>query len=579
MTKFFAVLFFCVLAAVPLAAQGLPFLREAETETGDPAIAERYVLWAEKELAAGRPAQALTGLERGADYADVSADLLYLLARTRKEAGMPADTVLNPCAAAMENGRWKRYTALQCRLLAVETLVVIRRYEQALAVLDLGEEIRAPAASSSAQPGGRGFQEGRRLPESAETVRLRLLCRAGLGHDREFILLMKEALYRYPRDTRIVRILFDFCGKQRFAAAALTELTGLVLRRLPLLVEDDPEIAYMASPYIRDREEAARYVASFRAEHQSSPASLPEALSLGLVDDMRAAAELFTFRQPGGKSPARVLDRDLVLNVWKNLRSEEGRRALQRNLYGYTGVIQEDADRDGIFDAWTEYREGDILSYVCNTGQDGYPELKVRFYAGVPAEAEVLASGEDFSGKKKVLLRWERYPAVLHADFDGVRYIPRPADFFFAPLRFGELAAGGPSYPRPDEFGTVFTERGLLSFSVFTERESREFPGAVVRTLFDSGMPVSSETRRDEKLIAETDFFAGRPVLERADLDGDGRMETVRRFSQDEYGLVASSESDWDGDGVYEYAEILQSNGLVKKFWDLDGDGIRETER
>ena len=392
---------------------------------------------------------------------------------------------------------------------------------------------------------------------------------------------MKEALDRYPRDTRIVRVLFDFCGKQRFAAAALADLTGLVLRRLPLLVEDDPEIAYIASPYIRDREEAARYVASFRAEHRPNPASLPEALALGLVEDTRAAAELFTFRQPaGGESPARVLDRDLVLNVWKNLRSEEGRGALRRNLYGYTGVIQEDAGRDGIFDAWTEYRAGDILSYVCDADQDGYPELKVRFYAGVPAEAEVLAAGEDFSGKKKVLIRWERYPAVLYADFDGVRYIPRPAGFFFAPLRFAELVAGGPAFPRPDEFGTVFTARSLLSFSVMTERESAEFPGAVVRTRFDSGsLPVSSETWRGENLIAETDFFAGRPVLERVDIDGDGRMETVRRFSRDEYGLVIASESDWDGDGVYEYAEILQSGGVVKKLWDLDGDGVRETER
>ena len=585
--KFFAVMFFCALAGAPLAAQsGAGFLLPSG-ETGDPVIAERYVLWAEQELAAGRRAKALAGLERGADYAEVSADLLYLLAHTRKDAGLPAYTVLAPCAAALENGRWKRYTAAQCRILQAETFIMIRQYDRALEALDRGDETRAPAALSSAPAGGRGMQESRRLPENEETTRLRLLCRMGLGHDREFVLLMKEALNRYPRDTRLVRIFFDFCEKQSFAADILVDMTNLVLRRLPLLVETDPELAYIAAPFIPGRQEASRYVAAYRAAGQPNPASIPEALALGLLDDDQAVAELFTFlpqadlsREISARAPLeRTLDKDLVLKVWRLLRAEEGRAALRRNLLGYTGVIKEDTDKDGIFEARTEYKEGQLLSYTYDADQDGRAELTVRFSAGVPSQAEISAAGEFVSGPETVFLRWERYPAVLHADFEGTRYIPRPGDFSFTPLRFAELVAGGPLYPVRDGYDTVLTGRSLFSFSVMTERESAEFSGAVERTFIQDNLPVSSVTYFDGKLVAEKDFLAGRPVLERVDTDQDGSMETIRRFSRDEYGLVISSESDWDGDGVYEYAEILQGDGTVKKYWDLDGDGVRETER
>ena len=64
--------------------------------------------------------------------------------------------------------------------------------------------------------------------------------------------------------------------------------------------------------------------------------------------------------------------------------------------------------------------------------------------------------------------------------------------------------------------------------------------------------------------------------MERLDLDLDGRMETVRRYGPD--GTLILSESDWDGDGIYEYAETPVEGG-VRKSWDLDRDGIRETER
>jgi antitoxin component YwqK of YwqJK toxin-antitoxin module len=395
-----------------------------------------------------------------------------------------------------------------------------------------------------------------------------------LGHDREFILLMKEALDRYPRDTRFPRLLFLFCGRNQ-PSSLLTELTSAALKRLPVLIHDDPELAYIAAPFIRDREEAARYVAAYRAFGSPNPLCLPQSLYLGLIDDDLAVTELFA-RRAGVTE--KVLDRELILSVWKNLRGEPGRNALRRNLLSYTGVIKEDEDNDGIFEVSVSYKNGLLHTYTYDADQDGLPEWTISFAAGVPSGAEVSVFGGE-NRRTIALIRWERYPAVLNAELGKTRYFPRPMDFFFTPLRFAEFVPGGQLYPIRNEFDTLVTERSLLSFSVMTEGENPDFPGSTERTEFADSVPLSAKTVLRGKLAAETEFRNGRPFIQRCDLDSDGRMETIRHFSGDEYGLVIASESDWDGDGSYEYAEILQSDGTVKKYWHLDKDGKRETEQ
>jgi hypothetical protein len=510
------------------------------------------------------------------------------LAYVRRIQGAPAGLVLAACRAALENGRWDRYSAGACRLLEAETLVQLRNYGRALALLEQSDEIRSPLPASSPEPGGRGVMENYtdisgelRIPPGtesgivAESALLRLRSLRGLGREAEFIRLMEESLERFPRDSRFSRLLFAYMG-ERGPLPALAAPGALALRRLPFLVAEDPELAYIASPFIADKEEAARYVASYRAAGNPNPASLPQALFLGLIGDGQAVNELF-------EGEAGPLDRELVLEVWENIRTEEGRDELRRNLLSYSGVIKEDAGKDGFFEISAEYRNGILAAYSRDADQDGLPEWAIRFAAGMPEEAEVAMFESDPEkaypdSREKALVRWERYPAVLHTDYEGVRYIPRPADFFFTPIRFTDLVPGGPPYPEPDE--AFLSARSLLSFSVVTEKESAEFPGGVERTTFRDAMPLRSTVYVDGKIAAETEFaYTGYPMAQRADLDLDGRMETIRQYSRYSYGVVMSTESDWDGDGMYEYAEVLQADGTLKRYWDLDKDGTRETER
>jgi hypothetical protein len=70
----------------------------------------------------------------------------------------------------------------------------------------------------------------------------------------------------------------------------------------------------------------------------------------------------------------------------------------------------------------------------------------------------------------------------------------------------------------------------------------------------------------------------GLPVDERLDLNGDGVFEARRHWRRDEVGqpYPAFMETDLDGDGIYEYRESLVAP--FRKSWDLDGDGLFDTD-
>jgi hypothetical protein len=81
-------------------------------------------------------------------------------------------------------------------------------------------------------------------------------------------------------------------------------------------------------------------------------------------------------------------------------------------------------------------------------------------------------------------------------------------------------------------------------------------------------------------LVSETEYLLGQPLVQRIDMDLDGRLETLRRFRRggfppDDTGEILSSESDWNGDGLYEYGEAYEGEKVIRS-WDMDRDGVRE---
>jgi hypothetical protein len=252
------------------------------------------------------------------------------------------------------------------------------------------------------------------------------------------------------------------------------------------------------------------------------------------------------------------------------------------------------------------------MEYSYDADQDGLVELVIYFSAtGAPLRAEVAAFPESSvpgaangpvrpfaylvndNERSKIFLEWERYPAVLQADLDGIRYFPRPEEFFFSPITLMEPVRSPLLFPVRDTLPRI-TRRTLISFAHTIERPGREIRGTREVVELYQGIPQKAWEYLGDKLVSETEFALGLPLIQRIDLDLDGRMETVRRFpsplSQNDISLPAdpleyprvfeSSESDWDGDGIYEYGEIHQEDAIlgdrIIRSWDMDKDGVRE---
>ena len=576
---------FCLFAFVVAGAFAAPIGEPiSDAYKGEKAQSEQYLLWVQEAVNEGRWTDALAALERAADYADVSSDISFLLAQVRTHEGKSRWAVLEVLERAIAADQWRHYGEAEARFFAAEQLVALRDYSGALMHLS-------------------------KIMENADVAALRLA--ALKGH--LFKQAVLEAMNFYPRDPRPLRIFFAYAaGKspdEIMAVPAIDQnsidqnsinqnsidqnLMELALKRLPFLLEADPELAWMAVPFIEDIEEARRMMAAYRAgsiapvkagNFKPSAGAIPIALNIGLIDDTHAVEELFSMYENS-------LDRDIVISTYRLLRSEEGRAFFTEKLLSYSGVITADDDGDGFVESYTVYRDGALCEYSYDEDQDRLADLYVSLNDGVPQWAQITilpeVESDEVPPTGKALILWERYPSVLRAEMDGAAYIPRPGEFQFAPIGFTELAGShvyrGLLYPGQGYPGLRLNRRTLAFFSLLIQRPSEEFKGAVEWIELDHGIPRRATEILNGRPVSITEFEQGRPVWQRLDLDLDSRMETIRRFRQPKNNedafnfkkMVVSSESDWNGDGLYEYAEEYLSDGSVVYSWDMDGSGIR----
>ena len=572
------VLFFTLILALVVGV-GLPAQsgpqggRIVPSPEGDPAIADRYLKWAEESIKAGQWDQARSALERAADYEDVSSDISYLLALARFNTNESRGSVLQAVGKAIRVGRWTHYGEPQARLLEAQQLIAMRRYSDALASLTIFQPVAV---------------------ETADAAMLRLAALKGLvnggavSYSAEFRRRMSEAMNRYPRDTRALRLLFDYANYAyaggRNPGSDDIAIMELALERLPFLLPADPELAWIAAPFINDIEKARYSLADYRAgSSKPNPASLVPALNLGLLDDIDAVDELFM--SPSG---ALVVDKNILVNVWKLLRSEGGRNHLARKLRFFSGVLTEDEDHDGFVESRSVYRQGVIEEYHFDADQDRIEDVTIMFNAGNPQWARMPAL--------PAVIFWESYPSVQRTVMESGLYLPAPGGFKFAPIGFVEICASdttpGVLYPLREPLQQNITRRMLVSSAVTVQQPSVEFPGGIENIYLENGIPINSEVILGNKAVSFTEFENGRPDIQWLDLDLDGRMETVRRFrksiftgksalSWDELQgrllqsgldfrkLLESSESDWNGDGKFESGEVYREDGSVMNRWNL----------
>jgi len=557
---------------------------------GDADAALQYAKWAQQAVNENRWSEALAGLERASDFANVSSDISYMLALARFNQGKNRISVVEALDKAVDINRWALYGRNAALLLKAEQLIAMRNYNGALILLE-------------------------QTAENADTAVLKLHAFYGLvlsggsaSNLSQFRNFMSAVIEKFPGDSRPLRIFFEYARNRNplmsTPAQSDLNLLSLALRRLPFLLETDPELAWIAAPFVQDTEYARRLTASYRAggiptilnrDFFPSAGSIPVALSLGLINDTEAADELFSGSRgynsplpPGIKADGNpVLDKRIITEVYDLLRSEAGRDLFTRKLLSFSGLILSDEDNDGYFDSRAFFNAGVILKFEFDRKQEDAFDLQVSFSAdGVPVSAEYPVTGQ----VQSATVVWERYPSVKQTVLSQEKFIFPPGDFQFSPVSFivlgGSRNHSGLLFPVLSN-NTELTRRSMVSFCTSIVRPSVEFKGAVEQIFFQQGFPWQAVEILNGKNLSVTEFEKGIPVIQYIDLDIDGRMETIRRFHRpgpaypwpdseytfDYRKLVASSESDW-GEGRYKTGEVYLQDGSVVYSWDMDGSGI-----
>ena len=565
----------------------------------DTQAAQQYVLWIRQAIDDNRWGEALAAAERAADFSGSSSDISYLLAFIRSHERKNRQSVIEALELAIETNRWFLYNEGQALLLMAEQLIPMRAYSDALFLLDqlvFDQLAWAPAPPPSENAG-----------IASDAAMLRLLAVKGMisnfssaqttaphAFDAQFRSRVLETIDRYPRDPRPFRVFFDYINNKKLKPSVITEgdlnLLELVLKRLPFLIEADPELAWIAAPYIRDKEEAKRLAASYRSggipnvrirDFKPSPGSIVIALQFGLLGDNEAVEEFFSgsrgfnYPLPAGVAPDGnpVLERNVLTDVYASLGSEEGRDLFTKKLLSFSGTILDDEDGDGYFDSRAVCREGAVREIDFDFNGDNESNFRIFFTAdGGPVNSEYFTIGD----RSRAFIEWERYPSVSRVKMTEEIFSFRPAEFQFAPVAFVELGGSnshsGLAYPVPLHHNMDLSRRSLVSFCANIQRPSAEFSGAVEQIFFREGIPLQAVITLNGKQVSVMEFERGRPSVQRLDIDLDGRMETVRRFNY--AGSAVSSESDWTGEGIYKTGEIHLPDGSVVYSWDIDGRGM-----
>ncbi|GHU43873.1 hypothetical protein FACS1894190_14770 [Spirochaetia bacterium] len=504
--------------------------------SGEEAIALRYTEWAEKAIAEGRLTAAETFLTQAADYANVSSDLSYQRAYAGFLLHRPKRGILASLNLAFVTDRWNKYTKEAARLLEAEILIEMKQYAAALRALD-------------------------RLGFDEKPVLLRLRALLFSNNVQDFKKLTRTALERYPDNPDFAVLFLKYAKNVPAPDAIDNNLIDIILKRVYILQESYPNLAYLAAPFMRDTEEARRNLQAWVAAIRDSriPAeALPVLLKLGVMDE-EGNIESFFYSTTGNTGYDRyLLYKDDIEAFWQLIRTDDLRLRFEKNISKYSGTIVEDSNGDGIVETQTEYKDGLLLSFIQDRDQDGENEIVIAFKAGVPVSAEIFTSeGTEEKTPEKYFVTWSRYPALRDAVVEGAHYFFRSGEFFYKPFQFINLCGGegGLLYPLRNSTAGL-SETSIVSASYYFERAGKDFDKSVEKFECSGGIILSSKEYLNGELVSVSEYKNGIIVKQRIDLDLDGRLETVRHYKNNSgVAVLDYIEGDWNGDNYYEYRE------------------------
>ncbi len=522
-------------AALALAALAAAGAQPASSPA--PAAAAGLLVAAARDSLAMGYADAADGfLAEALDLSPSDPDANYLSALMAARSGASPASVMPYLERALSGGAFRSWTRGDAALLYASLLVRTREPHAALR-----------------------FLAG--LPRDAELLRVESVAQRLAGNPEGARRAILESLARFPRDPRAL-LSWLLAADRPTVTPGDRQLIDAAFRGLDALKETDMRILFALAPYAPNPDASRLMIREYRAMDGGDARALALALRLGLVGEEAAAAEVFSGRY--------ALDAGTLADLAGAMATPAGRAALALAFSTYSGSVGSDADRDGFPEAVSRYENGTLAAWAWDPDQDGVPSIEAGFRESAPVE--LLAR----SGGTTVMLRfgpWPRLSSATVSDASGSRAyafapgavtLPVPALSRLSPLESGPWLASRGTRELPSE--TWLAARAIRA-------EKRSGGLAEAWELYD-GEALRSWWRAADGSGGLAWYRAGVPSEDRADLDGDGRLETRRYWirSADGMPVMERLESDLDGDGVFEYRKRLVVPLL--ETWDTDADGL-----
>jgi hypothetical protein len=525
----------------------------------------------------------------GETYDPSLADFPYIEALALAVKKAPRADILERVEASLADGLfWRTYSRAEARVFAAKLMAETCRYSEALSLLG--------------KAGGL---------DSADAEYVRAVSFYGLGRKAEARASVSRALDRWPFDARFPRV-FLVREKGSPTSSDAARIAQTILSRLYVWQDEDRELLLLAVPFESNPETRVRDIRTFRsmgkndnlaeaavrraaesygetpaqetsadvgtgntaadskaAQHGSMPGgsdastgyigalSTVYALEYGIIDEATAERELFQSEKDG--IPLTALHGLCSLVGKKDVRA-----SIETRLDGFEGIITDDANSDGIVDSWIRYRLGRPVEASFDANQDGYPDYAVACDLGEPAVITVR--------NPAAVVSYDRYPAVRSVREGEREFTLKPLALSWAPVEWvrEDFGFDGNAFYtiKTTAKAAPLTDRLLANTSAFYVEDGK------TRVVLEGGVPLSSETREDGRVVSWTSYARGFPSLTKADFDGDGYFETTSSYTAQ--GALASVEVDRNGNRRAEYREEYASDGTVVKRWDSDENGIFE---
>lgn len=476
-------------------------------------------------------------------------DALYLSAL----AAMRLRDEVRPPLEALELARaadtFRIYTPLSARDVQAGLLLRLRRYDAVLKLL----------------PGPESGQTSADILDP-EYRRLRALAFLGQGQSRQALGELKAGSERFPGNPEFPRIFFRAWARSPATDEARSLAQGF-LARLPSLAAADPDLPVLALPFILDPDKRRDAILARRALGAFPVAATLGALQYGIISDKAAIAEVFA-----SSAPLAFADLEALKAL---LGSAEGRKELAARLASYTGGIRFDRDGDGWPEEEAQYRSARLEAWSLDADQDGKAEARLDFADGLPSDFRVDLGGME------ARYHYGSYPSVL-----GLSLLPQssglaatevysfgPGSLLYAPVTLSPYpSAAEPSLFLPTPSPAAPTSSRAATVLALGLKRGQGKEGEYLS--LDRGIPLRRESFLEGRLVASLDYAGGRPGVEKADTDLDGRFETERAYLADSPAGpedIVWSRVDSDGDGLFEYRE--DRGPPPRKAWDFNKDG------